>query len=332
MNARDNKGKSNKPPAKKGRLNRQMYVFVSCLLLSALFWLLITLSNNFTTRLTVGLTYEGLPEDKVLVNKLPDRAEMEVYGNGFDLLGMVMRGSLLKMNIDLGRMRAGRDERGHMYILTNANLTYFSYLLGDQVRVSDVKPDSLRLRYDVRISKKVPIRFNGNIRFRKQFQLKDELIIQPDSIVISGPNVVIAGITEMLTEKLMLDDVHETYSHVLSVHVDSVNGTYEVSQRQVKVEIPVESFTEDSRMVAVRSQQKADSVNLRLFPDSIRVTYLVGLSHMDEIRSEDFEAIVDLGTQALTENKTLKVTLEKSPDFIRSVRIQPARVEFLIRK
>ena len=71
---------------------------------------------------------------------------------------------------------------------------------------------------------------------------------------------------------------------------------------------------------------------MRVFPQLIRLTCVVGLSRFDSISAEDFEIAVQIPDAAKNASglpgHTAVLELSKKPDFVERVRFSPQSVEF----
>ncbi len=95
----------------KKRLNRKTVVFLACLFLSCLFWLLTSLSKNYIEVIQIPITYENLPEDMLVVNELRDHLDAEVKIYGFDLLWYWFRLDKNALPIDASPSRLRKINR-----------------------------------------------------------------------------------------------------------------------------------------------------------------------------------------------------------------------------
>jgi len=59
---------------------------------------------------------------------------------------------------------------------------------------------------------------------------------------------------------------------------------------------------------------------------------MVSLSNYDRLSSHQFRAVVDFEGIEQNLSNRLKVSIDKSPDFVRSVKFHPVNVEFIIEK
>src|ERR1700750_3425788 len=78
---------SNRTTAKEGiRLNRRVFTFFICVLISIFFWLLMSLSKEYTITVSFPVNYVNLPTDKIISNHLPETIDIEIKATGFNLL------------------------------------------------------------------------------------------------------------------------------------------------------------------------------------------------------------------------------------------------------
>ncbi|MFM7725350.1 MAG: hypothetical protein ACKO7B_01495, partial [Flavobacteriales bacterium] len=67
--------------------NRQVTVLLVCFLIAIVFWLLLALSSDYSTTITVLVQYKNMPTQKVVVNELPDKVAVQLRTSGFSILG-----------------------------------------------------------------------------------------------------------------------------------------------------------------------------------------------------------------------------------------------------
>ncbi|MEY4135104.1 MAG: hypothetical protein RL386_1454, partial [Bacteroidota bacterium] len=91
----------------------------------------------------------------------------------------------------------------------------------------------------------------------------------------------------------------------------------------------VEQYTEKQVFVPIRADSGLTFA--RFFPAQVRISFRVGLSRFDKVRSADFEVLAKLpGTPAGGDGEKAELTILKMPALIRSVRMTPESVDFLI--
>jgi hypothetical protein len=100
------------------------------------------------------------------------------------------------------------------------------------------------------------------------------------------------------------------------------------SDDSVTIRVQVQKFTE--AVFSIPVQVKGNSLPIRIFPDQVEVSCMVPLSQFREVDASGFQASVLASPNMLASNKKLQVILNKVPANIRSVRLKPEQVEYII--
>jgi hypothetical protein len=72
-----------------------------------------------------------------------------------------------------------------------------------------------------------------------------------------------------------------------------------------------------------------EDIHLKLFPPTIKITVMVGLSEYENISSGDFTAAVNYN-QVMAENNQLDVSVDIQKPYIRLLKVTPRTLEYLI--
>ena len=73
-------------------------------------------------------------------------------------------------------------------------------------------------------------------------------------------------------------------------------------------------------------------MSIKLFPQSLKVTFLVLIDKAGEIKGSDFKFICDFDHSQGFKKNTLNVILEREPIGVINVRWNPKKVDYLIRE
>ena len=294
---------------------------------------MIALTKNYTSEINYPVVYTNLPEDKVVVNELPDVLKLEVMSTGFKLIEYNLQFRKEPVIIDYqGDFNKRVSEDGtEMVINTSSLINMVNPQIGSDLEVIDIRPRILHLYFSEKITKKIPVRPDFELAIARQHQLSDTITIQPDSVLISGPAALINNYNYIETEKLVLKDLQEDYSQLVTLKpVQSSDVT--LDPNQVRVFINIEKFTEGQLEIPVEPVNLNPEYTIRIIPDKIKVKYLVGMSKYENITPEMFRAVVDLQNIEKEPKNNLKVDVIKSPVFVQVVDLQPPRVDYILRK
>jgi hypothetical protein len=102
------------------------------------------------------------------------------------------------------------------------------------------------------------------------------------------------------------------------------------SKKKVRLIIPVDKFTELSYLVNINHLNVPDTLILKTFPNSVKITFRVTLSYFYKVSPDIFEPYVDFNEIETSISSKLKVMLNDVPEYIHSVTVYPSSVEYLI--
>ncbi len=313
------------------KFRRKLLVFSIFLFLSVAFWFLTALNKNYNTNIYYPVQYINLPQNRVLVNELPDRLRLQVNGHGYTLLGYKLRSRLVPIvfNVNSFSLNKIKNSASSMYILTSYARDHIENQLNSELEVISISPDSLIFEFAEVVRKKLPVVPNLEIRYRKQYMQEGELEINPDSVIVSGPDQVLDTLKAITTRKRIIEEADEDLEFSLPLVMDE---SLTCNQKKVVVQVPVERYTEIRTKVPVFVRNLPDSLYLRIFPNKVTVTCFVGLSQYENIRPHLFRFVADYKEIAGNPDSKLKVELVKKPEYVRSVKFHPGSVDYIIEK
>ena len=312
------------------KFNKRIQVILVCFIVSIIFWFLIAMSKTYTDKFVFPIQYTSFPDSRIIVNDLPKTITLTVKTTGFRILSYRFAKMQEPVTIDVAATLQGTDIKNEMIVIPSKSLTEdFTSQLGSDYNITGFSPDSILFTFSNKVTKKVPVILQSDITLEKQFDTTSGAILDPDSVVISGPAATMDAIKNILTAPLKLTNVRGGIRAKASLIKDRFVTT---DVEQVTVLIPVEKFTEGTCEVPVHSINVQKGYTLKTFPDKVKVRYRVTLSKYNDVRPEMFDAVVDASGLPDENTRQLKVRLETAPFFIRSVTIDPEKTDYILRK
>ncbi|MES2139653.1 MAG: CdaR family protein [Bacteroidota bacterium] len=311
------------------RLNRRVVTFLFCLLASAFFWVTMSLSKDYTIELSFPVSYVNRPSDKVISNNLPETIDIDVRSSGFNLLIYKFKRKKEPVLIDIKGSKPLRI-KNHYYLLTNSRIDKVTSQF-DDIKVVKIYPDTLFLNFSKKISKTVPVKANLKLDFDKLYQQTDSIKLNPNHIKISGAADLIDKIKYVETEPVYLKNITDSLSLKLRILKTPDLKMMDLSQSSVQATVNVTKFTEATIELPIEVENLPSGYVLKLFPDKVSIKYSVAFQNYEKINALQFRVVVDYLKMEPGSNK-LKVQLLKYPSEIRSVKMNPEKVEYIIRK
>ena len=312
--------------------NKKLLVYLIFVGVSTIFWFLNALSKEYTTSINYPVYYMNFPKDKVLTNELPKRLSLRVNAYGFDLLRYKLSTAFLSNPFDVNRYTNNRISGSSLnsYNLLTTNIKErIEQELSSGIQLESISPDTINFQFSPILSKKVPVELNLKLDYEQQFMQGDVILPEFDSVVVEGPQSLLDSVFVAKTKLLELSGLKKTTEK--DVDFEKLDGVSFVPKK-VRVNIPVERFTEAQKNIAIRIDNLPDSVLLRLFPGDVKLSYFVGMNKYENITNEHFDLRVDYLEAIQGDGNKLKVELKRSPDFVSNVRFYPQTVTFLIEK
>jgi hypothetical protein len=257
----------------RGLFTRNFAIFLVCVGIAAIFWLLTKLSNNYTSDIQIPVVYSNLPKDKVLQRELPGKLTLYVHGSGWDLLRHYLNLSSSAVVID------AKEFAGNGNMPTNSYRNVFSQQLQDKFEVQRVIPAEINFDYFEKRSKTLPIKLQAAIDINAQYGLTDTIELTPDSVTATGPAPLVDSLPWIYTDTLVLQDVSQTTTGTVALR-NPPDANIELSINQVKYHIPVEQFTETSIRVPIKMVDVEQ--NAILLTKEAQVAFQVPLSRIRE--------------------------------------------------
>jgi YbbR domain-containing protein len=313
------------------KLNRKLGIYIVCLLLSCLLWVLITLSEKYDTDIVFPVTYTHIQKSKVVTNHLPETITARVNAGGFSLLWYKLKGKGDSITIEIPSSKL-REHNGNYYTLTNNRLEKISAQLGDKIKVLHISPDTIYVDFAEKLKRKLRVKPNVSLTLQKQYGLADSIKTDPEFVNVAGPKSIIEKMTVAETEKIALNDISENQLVIVKFKKPENSDAVTFLPETVKLLVPVEKYTEGSVEIPVTVRNLPKGSRLKIIPEKVKVTYLVGLTKYDKVDASAFT--VGFNYKNLPKGKGNKIKLEVlgSPSFVNSVKVEPVSVEYIIQK
>lgn len=314
-------------------IDNRFFIFIFFLFVATIFWFLNALSKEYTTELTYPVSYTNIPTDKLLISNPPDELSLKVSAYGFILLKHNFRKNIMPLHINatsppLTKMPGSKNQK--YYLLTQYVINSLDNQLTNDIKIDEITPDTLLFEFINVISKKVPVVPDFDIHFVRQFTLKNDYIIEPDSIMVYGPENIIDTIRFVSTKHHDFKNISSTFSDVYELKDYEL---LKLSEKKVEIEVPVEKYTQVKFEINVEVVNVPNGITLKTFPRKVSISYLVGYSQYYNVNKEQVRAVVDY--MSLSEGqKHINVKLLNPPENIidNSLSVYPPKLDYIIEK
>lgn len=302
---------------------RKVNVFLLFVLLALIFSILTKLSKDYTKTVSFKIQPVNIPEDKIIVSDSSYVLKVDLRTYGFKLLRYYFTDPVVNVNIE------NLDKNDTHYIWTERKFSSDIVSQFDpNVVITNINPDTLKLRYDTNAVKTIPIRLDAKVQYNSGYNVVGDYQMTPDSIRLIGPGVLLDTIHEITTFPLVLNNVKTSFSK--EIKLNSIpNNQVRLSDQKITVQATVDKFTEGKVSVPVIVRNVPESINIKIFPKTLDVIFYSSFSEFKDISSRNF--IVECDYSAIQQNSTyLTPYIVQKPDQIKSAKLSANKIEFII--
>lgn len=314
---------------------RKMYVFFTCLFLSTVFWLATKLSQEGQGSFSQPVAVVEVPEGNFLSYQSHSFIRYTVQTTGMRLLTSRYFIPTDTFTINASGLPRMTREGQTMHYLTYSSIAFrIANQLRTEVELVNVWPDTLFIQMVPAMEKKVNVQLNADFGFAQRFHQYGPVVVEPDSITITGPASLVDTLSAISTHYVAVEDLNATRRFEVALRRPQGLRTAELSQEKITVEVPVEEFTESSTTVPLEVRcpeqgQDAADTNLVLYPPEVTITYLIALRDFQRADTTAFSAYVNCPPPD-DRPERLEVQVDRFPPFVIFQNVRPRSVEYLI--
>lgn len=307
------------------RANREFLIFLFFLILSGIFWLMMTLNETYEQEVKIPVRYTNIPKAAVLTSGETDTLRVTVTDRGFSLITYLYKKGVKPLDIDFMRYAGdngmGTVQNSELLKLINRHLPASANALG-------VKPENLSFYYNYGEKKLVPVQWQGTVT-PDQLYFISGIYYSHDSVSIYASPRVLDSIQTVYTEPINYTNLRDSVSFNCQLH--KMKGVKMVPDH-VTVSFATDILTElkfdDIPIVGINVPK---GKMIRTFPAKVSVKFVSGVKKFESITARDFEVVVDYyELRADTSSTSCPIRLRRHPQGLSNVTLSVDKVEYLI--
>lgn len=302
--------------------------FISFLIASIFIWTLINLSKEYSTELTYNISYEAIPQDKLLQEDPLKEMKLLVEGTGFKLLVANFSHRAIRLKAD----RLQQKSNIQYCFSPKDQQLYLQKQLHSGLRLTQVLQDTIYLKLGSLARKKVPVVPNVTLKYIPGFDLSEPIQVKPDSVLVTGPELQLNKLQDVSTGLISLEEIDSDFSNKIDVVLPKELSKLKLAVREVVVSGKVDKYTEGELEVPFEVENVPFGIELNVFPKTVKVTYKVGLKDFGKVEKTSFKISCDYNYVLENKASYMIPKLIQKPNFVRSVKIMPNSIEFLVHK
>ena len=292
--------------------------------ISFVFWIITKLSNTFSSSVELDVIFIDIPPIIVLDQHVASIIKADITASGFELLVY----HFFKNHINVSIENAEYSSNLAVIDLMDQKFSLQKQFY-QNARLNSVSPSQLNFSFSKLKRIKIPVTPPDKINFKPGYDQAGEWVIEPDSVWVYGPSKKVTALKRLSVQPLLEQNIdNDIEEKVKLMPVDQIR--YETET--VLIKTTVKRFTEKSIDAFIHIKNLPDSLSIKLFPQSLKVTFLVLVDKAESISAADFKFSCDYNLAQTTEQNSLEVFMEMKPEGVSKVRWKSKKVDYLIRK
>lgn len=306
------------------KTNREFLIFLLFLLLSGIFWLMMTFNETYEKEIVLPVRYVNVPQSAVLTSGESDSIHVNISDKGFSLFAFIYSRDSHTIDIDFTKY-ALPDGIGSVPAIDLQHM--IEQLLPTSAKITSLKTEKLVFYYNNGEKKKVPVRWRGHLKTDPHYFIAKTLI-EPDSVTIFASREKLDSIHYVYTRELNYSDIHDTL--IVTSELQRMQGVKIVPNR-VKINIQTDVLTEETiDSIPVVGINMPKGKVLRTFPSRVSVKIVTGMKNYKAIMPSDILVVADY--EQFKDETSDKCTLQvkKVPEGVSRATLNVKQVDYLI--
>ena len=304
--------------------SKRLNVFLLFVILAFLFSVLSKLSQRYTHSFTFKINAINVPEDHVILNDSTNTMTIALTTYGFRHIKYYLK----QPKIDVDFSALDRTATHYKWIESN-ELPKIINQFDANTDIENITPDTIVFRYDVNSVKMVPVKLVSNIKFSAGYDVINNYQLEPDSVKLIGPKLMVDSISEIKTKSLNLENVNTNINDIVQLNLPKNLTEIKTSKNTVEVKGTVEKFTEGTIDVPVNVINVPENIEINFYPKTVPVIFYTSMSNFKSVSSSSFLVQSDFST--IKDNNThLVPSIVKQPDNIKYAKLNVKQIEFII--
>lgn len=297
-------------------------VVVLCIATATTFWILNALNKeDYTTVVDYPIEFVFDKEKFVPIQLLPKSIQLEIKGNGWDLLQ-----KYFGLNTNSFPLSIPKPTEKGFVLTSDLKRSLGEFLTPTQLL--SVLDDSLKYQIDELIVMKVkPVLDSASYSLAKNHRIDSKISFSPEKITIRGPESILQSIKNGFPILLVESKINRSIQKQVEIIVpNQFQNLISIKETTINVAFEVATLLEGNKRLTIKKLNFPKSVS---FPDdqiSFMAYYLVDERKSSELKDMEFEAILDYYKRN-KEDSTISVQLNPVPKYLEQIKIDPPLIK-----
>ena len=303
-------------------MNKQLFIFIFFLILSGIFWMIMTLNETYEREIPVVVQLTGLPKNVIVLGDNQDTLRITIKDKGHFLLAYLYGDVLRPISVDF----KSHDKGGKCVVSASEVQKLLHPMLYTSSKITGYKPSQLEFFYNYGQKRMVPVQLNGEVHPQQSYSIM-KILFEPDKVQVYANDTKLDSLEHVLTTHIALTDVKDTT--VMEVELQKMAGVKCVPSK-VKMSIFPDVLTEESMEIPVTAINVPEGKVLRIFPARVKVNFTIAASEFRKIHPVQFTVVADYGSVIDNPSDKCPLVLQDTPPEVKNAHLEITEVNYLV--
>ncbi len=297
-------------------------VVVLCILAATTFWILNALNkDNYNTIVDYPIQWEFDRENFMPVKPLPESVQIQISGNGWDLLRKYFNLNEPPFSILLA------EPSSRNFILTSE----LKRPLGEFITptlLEGLLEDTIHFQIDKIITQSLtPVLDTAGYSLAKNIEIDGEVRFLPEKVSLKGPSSILEAFDGKFPVQLNESKIDSRFSKKVALSLNkNLQELLQIEQPELEVSFEIIKYLEGNKRLKVKKVNFPRSVTLENEEITPMMTYLVDEKKVGELKDMEFEAVINFSKRN-REDSTITLTVSPKPSFLKDLKIEPSLIK-----
>lgn len=303
---------------------KKILIFSFFLILSSTLWLMQIYRQKYEATLVVPIKYINVPDSILFQTTLDNEIKIRIKDDGGTLFRYFFtRGHdslIVDMKEFINKNSSHVIQGSELDMMVRSKIFLSSELIG-------YSPTQLLYAYEALESKRLSVIYDGYIKLLPGYIIDGDLSVEPESVMAYGSQDILDTLSFAYTTSDTLTNIK--VDKVVSLHILPVEGIKFVPDK-IDLAIPIDEYATKTLDVPIVCDNLPRDLDIKLFPSTVKVSFIVGLKRYKDINADDFEVKINYDDIVSSDKPIVAVRIVTSPDYIKTKPPVPAEVEYIL--
>ena len=302
-------------------MKRKILTISLILSFSILLWVFVSFSGEFSITLNLPTQVIDVPENFSVSSMSAKDVSISLKGQGWQLAQHTL-GRDPKFFIP-SPAKIGNQE------ISIRNMLHANSWLSTTLQLAEITPEKISITIEKTQTRKVEIVPVLSLGYKPGYGLVSPIIIEPDSVLVSGPESLISNLNMINTEGRIISNLESGSSMVLGLKTPKFTN---IDVRECKINFDIQKIVDkEFENLNILTKDIPSRYELILSPTKLSIILRGGIAKLSKLKGEDLNVYVKFD-QAINDTIGALEPIIEIPEFTSLIDIKPNRLEYIIKK